>query len=193
MSQRSEGFNGGVQVGTSATSEISRGLERILQIEQRKFIPNLDTELYRYVKGLNGEEYKTLVGSGLVNPVAGMSPDGGIFLHADSGVPKYMGECKKQGLYGNAIERWAKNASMANRAGVERYTTYCLGEGFYDGGTAQNQLASILVSLDPGMTDIWNEQDRKFGFYRFRTIEEAEELMPSIVREELLTHLSFIS
>lgn len=185
------GFKGGIQVGTTAASEESKSLESILTREQYKLIPKLESP-YTYQKSLSGEMYKKMVGSKLEEPISGMSPDGGIFTNSETGKIQLISEGKKNGLKGNAVERWGKNAGMAQTVNVLRYVTYCLGEGFFGGGVAQRQLASMLASLDPGMRYMWEDQERQFGFYRFETIEEANERMPAIVKFEMMSRLAFV-
>lgn len=144
-----------------------------------------------YVKGITGEKFKTLIGSKVEARLAGMYPDGGMWFDDDGKLVLAI-ECKYQGIKGNAIERWNKNANMARALGVKRYLTFCGGEGFFYPGTSEAIISSSYLALNPKTEKIWGNEEDVWGFYRFRTIDEARVNIPLILEGELL-RLGFLT
>lgn len=131
VSQREENYKGGIKVGTSATTKQSRKLDRGLReasnIALERLAPDYPT--LRVVRQL-----KSRVENG-----TGCAPDGGVWYLGDRLIAVF--EAKHQGIGGNAIERWAKNASeFWDRAPRSSYVTFLTGNGADDKGTSAKTL-----------------------------------------------------
>lgn len=128
-SQRTEGFKGGIQSGSSSYDDLSRKMN----IRLTKIKKTLATELlplgYSMKVGIDGSDHSILH--------RGMSPDGGIWFDP-SGKAICAFETKKQGIKGNAHERWFKNYMFVGHiySGI-RYVTFLAGEGC-DSGMASD-------------------------------------------------------
>jgi hypothetical protein len=194
ISQRTDDFRGGVANGTSATSVASRKLEQNLRdvAEQHAHLyPNLTwragysaIELCRKLGA--PESYLAKAG----NDIAGMYPDGGIWEDAQ-GRPVVIAEAKKQGVTGNAIERWYKNWTMARRLNPDViYLTFCTGKGFYDDNSAQRTLQTA-VTEEPGGWDrlangtLWNTHTGNTRLYRHLDHNSTVELMGEALKAAL--------
>ncbi len=180
-SQRQDGFNGGIQMGTVAGGASSRKLDSVAHshIARNHASP-------KWRKGLSAEELHAAFGSALppTSRIGGFRPDGGIFMD-DGENPLVVVECKFQGAVGNAIERWYKNFAVSNRLGVKRYVTFCLGDGFFDGNTSERILATAVAIYEPEKEDIWASDEGVLGFYRWRTVEEAQAEIPALIDHNL--------
>lgn len=128
-------------------------------------------------KGYSGVELKGLFGSSLSGVIGGLSPDGGIFEDTALNRPVLSFECKFQGPNGNAIERWFKNYAVLQQLSIERYVSFCMGEGFWT-GTAERIMA-VAASMVPGRSHIWDDPtvevdpDQKLFLYRFSSVDDA--------------------
>ena len=183
MSQRDIGFNGGIQTGTTAASFESCHLEKIVS----SYIQNNYSICFPYFwdKGMSGEEICRKLDIRNPAPIAGVYPDGGIFFNRYD-EPILAFECKKQGKNGNAIERWYKNAAILTILGVKRYVTFCEGEGFFNNNSAERILAGAIYLESPEKNNIWEDNaDSIFRCYRFKTIQEAEEMVPKLIDKNI--------
>lgn len=177
MSQRKKGFNGGIQLGGTATSLNSKMLEKVV----RDYIKELDNT--HHVASFNESKLQEIFGTDL--RLAGFNPDGGIFVDSE-GNPVVAIECKHQGKDGNAIERWAKNYMILDQLGVKRYLTFCTGVGFFDGNSAERIVRSMSYSsaYEQGVkqdADIWNTGKGKAQFYRYSSLTEAQVEIPQVI------------
>lgn len=179
--QRQEGFRGGIQPGTTAGNLSSRQLDDLT----REYIQTLPSSS-RWLKGLSANELRTALSTRLddTSRIAGFRPDGGIFVDRKRN-PLVAVECKFQGERGNAIERWYKNFAVSQRLGVRRYVTFCLGEGFFDGRSAERTLGTAVAIFEPDKKDVWDSDEGVLGFYRWRTLAEAEASIPLIIERNL--------
>lgn len=179
--QRQEGFRGGIQPGTTAGNLSSRHLDDLT----REYIQTLPSSS-RWLKGLSANELRTALSTRLddTSRIAGFRPDGGIFVDRKRN-PLVAIECKFQGERGNAIERWYKNFAVSQRLGVRRYVTFCLGEGFFDGRSAERTLGTAVAIFEPDKKDVWDSDEGVLGFYRWRTLAEAEASIPLIIERNL--------
>jgi len=138
-SQRENGFKGGIQAGTTAWDKDSLKLDGDLHqiaVELREEFPNLD-----YVFKLSKQQKIDLLG----DDCFGFSPDGGAWFSNGKLVAAF--EAKKQGVNGNAIERWWKNASIAECINPDiKYITFCSGQGAKKGEVLDKtrKLAKII-------------------------------------------------
>lgn len=179
--QRQEGFRGGIQPGTTAGNLSSRQLDDLT----REYIQTLPSSS-RWLKGLSANELRTALSTRLddTSRIAGFRPDGGIFVDRRRN-PLVAIECKFQGERGNAIERWYKNFAVSQRLGVRRYVTFCLGEGFFDGRSAERTLGTAVAIFEPDKKDVWDSDEGVLGFYRWQTLAEAEASIPLIIERNL--------
>lgn len=189
MSQRDNGYNGGVQNGTSATTEYSRDTEKALrEIVERHF---KQVEGLKWIPGLSAKELEVLLGfqnpSGLIS---GLSPDGGIWTK--NGIPVIAAEAKKQGVGGNAIERWYKNWSTLRTVNPDiLYLTFCRGEGFYHNNSAERILFTAIAvehinkEIKPDFSNIWNTHYGKTRIYREIEGEAFEDTIYSAVNSAI--------
>lgn len=181
-SQRDAGYNGGIQPGTSATTEASSTHERALRAAV-KSTPAHPGLVWR--PGYSGEEISTILGlQDLV--LQGVQPDGGVWADVETGLPVLAAEAKKQGEKGNAIERWYKNWDVLSVLGVRRYVTFCVGDGFFDQNSAQKALQTAVALHDARpVPEVWNTPSGKLWMYRYRTPEEAAADMPAVLSSAL--------
>lgn len=124
-SQRRRGFNGGIQNGTTATTEESHKLDRGLRSAALLVMEQLRDEypLLHYQTRLPAKE----IGGG------GCEPDGGLWFY--DGELIMAAEAKHQGHGGNAIERWSKNFDIVRKVGNRAsYLTFTTGAGVLTGG-----------------------------------------------------------
>ena len=178
-SQRQDGFRGGIQQGTSATTSESASLDK----GPRDYVDAHDFgDAWRST--LDSDALKEAFGSKLKSPIAGFQPDGGIFLSKE-GKPEVVFESKHQGERGNALERWYKNFAIAKRLGCKRYVTFCSGDGFFDNNSGVRQIGDIVAIEDPLREDLWEDNNSALVFYRFRTSQEALKQMSDIMTDNL--------
>jgi len=184
-SQRTDGFNAGIKAGSTASTAQSIKLESIVRKSVLTSIQ--DAGLMGEVEWISGYS-RQVVGEKLGThlDVVGCYPDGGIFIRKGSLEPILVVEAKKQGPAGNAIERWYKNHALINRLGSPVYLTFCSGEGFFDGNTAERTLNLAMALSGSSSISEWNtEQSTRDWFYRFRTAEEAEMVIPNVITSAL--------
>ena len=117
-SQRTDGFRGGIQSGQVATDSAARKLDKQLKDiakEIRSEFPDLI--------------WKTKLPNDIIAEChISCAPDGGAWFKGDVLVAVF--EAKKQGLQGNAIERWFKNNYICRKMNSNvSYVTFCVGEG----------------------------------------------------------------
>lgn len=182
MSQRTGGFTGGIQAGTTASSVESIGLEEHLSAAVASVF--FDHPDFEWIPELSGDEVARLLKSSAVLP--GVRPDGGIALSRRTGKIVWAAEAKKQGERGNAIERWYKNWEFLRAFGVRRYVTFCTGDGFFEGRSAERCLAAAQV-LDRSTPRFfgrlrtpprvaWNQPADRLWIYRYPSVPDREEL-----------------
>lgn len=155
---------GGIQEGTTASTEESIKLDKSLKLAAAKVSEKLKALHPDIVfeKKLSPEVRDEL---GCVDTPGqksyGCEPDGGIFYINIGGVLVPIGafEGKKQGQAGNAEERWFKNSDLlsdltdirASQAGIQSkwsadkfcYKTWCTGEGAAEGSTFDRLAGAI--------------------------------------------------
>ena len=183
MSQRDIGFNGGIQAGTTASSFESCQLEKIVS----SYIQDNYSICFPYFwdRGMSGQEICDKLGIDNPAPIAGVYPDGGIFFNKYD-EPVLAFECKKQGKNGNAVERWYKNAAILTRLGIKRYVTFCEGEGFFNNNSAERILTGAIYLDSSNTNNIWEDnEDSIFFFFFFRTIQEAEDMIPKLIDKNI--------
>lgn len=180
MSQRQDGYNGGIQVGKSASSVSSKDLEKTV----RDYL--IENKPERWIPGYTGEQIKDMLGSTFSNRISGCYPDGGIITD-EMGFPLISFECKYQGEKGNAIERWFKNYAILSALGVKRYITFCAGDGFFDNNSAERIIACASLISDP-QAPLWENEESVLGFYRWREANLVKKEIPSILRREVLRY-----
>lgn len=114
--------NVGIQPGTTAFDSHSLKLDKILK-ENRSKIESLYNQ-FKLIKRFSLEEKLKYVGEDCF----GFEPDGGAWFYKDKLVAVFEG--KKQGVQGNAYERWWDNATTAKYINNEvYYITFCTGPG----------------------------------------------------------------
>lgn len=170
----------GIQPGTEAGSHSSKRLDQIV----RDIIRDIEEKNWR--PQYTARELHTIISPNLdiAHRMAGFRPDGGIFTDAD-GNPLLAIECKYQGETGNAIERWYKNFAISQRLGVQRYITFCLGDGFFDNRSSSRIMTTAAALFQPELNDPWSSEDGLLGLYRWRTLEQAEEELPIVLRRNI--------
>lgn len=181
MTQRTDGFNGGIQAGTTASSEESKSLDsRLLEAAKKMNLQQLAISTL-WSKGLNAGDLSKRLGV-KEGHITGLEPDGGIWVKSDDkGQLVLAAEAKKQGAKGNAIERWYKNWAILSRLEVGVYLTVCTGAGFFNGNRAQKTLETALA-LESGGPErirdghIWNHPDGRLWLYRFQEVPSVEDL-----------------
>ena len=116
-------FRGGIQKGTTALDEDSRRLD-VSAKEARDILAEEFSNL-TLIKTMSKDLKISLVG----DDCFGFSPDGGAWFDS-SGKLVASFECKKQGMQGNAYERWWDNAITSKYINENViYVTFCTGEG----------------------------------------------------------------
>ncbi len=175
MSQREAGYRGGIQSGSTASSESSVAAESVLRSATKALLLH-PTEYH--IPGLTSVDLKTRLGLTSNVDLAGVYPDGGLVLDRVSQKILLASESKKQGSGGNAIERWFKNYTALTSLGVGVYVTTCVGDGFFDSNTA-NRVMNLAQTLHmksfPGNpSPSWNTRDGSLWLYRFRSNADLE-------------------
>lgn len=163
-------------------SHSSKSLDQLV----RAVISDMEVKFWR-------PQYSAQELRGIISPnlsvehrLTGFRPDGGIFT-TDTGNPLLAIECKYQGNSGNAIERWYKNFAISQRLGIQRYITFCLGEGFFDNNSSSRILTTAAALFQPELEDPWFSEEGMLGLYRWRTLEEAEAELPDVLLRNLGT------
>jgi hypothetical protein len=169
-SQRTHGFKGGVQAGTTSQTAESVKLEKLLR--QAADIVAESRRDVVLVKRLSGAEIAQRLNFTHAR-VPGVAPDGGVWLDAETGQVLMAAEAKKQGVNGNAIERWYKNHAVVGAMGGEVYLTVCAGEGFFEERSAQLtlQLALAINEQGHGERRIWNSPNGRLWLYRYKDVD----------------------
>jgi hypothetical protein len=190
MTQRTGGFQGGIQAGTSATSEESSKLEVHLRKANQMVRPLVPSLTWK--SGYSHTEIATAFGYPNAKAV-GFRPDGGVWFQGSDPAPLMASEAKKQGPLGNAIERWYKNLRIAEALGNEVYLTVCTGEGFFNDRSAQACLETAILS-DPAQAHraedntIWNHPVGSIWLYRYESAEEATDAVLAQLVQDALAH-----
>ena len=170
-SQRESGFNGGIKEGSAASGKQSKKTERLLRKAARIVASTRDDV---YMKGsITGGTLGKILGY-LDDKIGGMAPDGGLWFDARDNKLLFAAEAKRQGLDGNAIERWCKNFFICMSLGVYGYFTLCVGEGFFGKGSSLRILQSVMAchgEVKGRLEDSWNKIDGKLMFFRYRSAE----------------------
>jgi hypothetical protein len=118
MSQRENGFRGGIQKGMCATDAAARKLD-----EQCKTLKDKLAEEFPAL-----QLQRKLTKDQIPGNKGACEPDGGVWLRDGKVVAVF--EAKKQGTGGNAIERWFKNNYICRLINPDVcYVTFCSGEG----------------------------------------------------------------
>lgn len=160
-SQRENGFRGGVQKGTSATTAHSRAMEiAVREAKNRHDIQMIASSIgLTWVEGLSQKKLGDILG---VNHslLVGCYPDGGIWMDSD-GLPVIAAEAKRQGKTGNAIERISKNISILKSINPDiLFITFTRGDGFFDLNSAERILSSLFLVENKGsdipVDKMWN-------------------------------------
>ena len=119
-------FNGGIQKGTTAFDEASKKLDADAK-DIRNELEFAFDEL-TMVRVINKKQKFELVGDDCFS----FAPDGGAWFKDGKLVAAF--ECKKQGVHGNACERWWDNAVTAKFINQDVvYVTFCSGAGASEG------------------------------------------------------------
>jgi len=126
MSQRVNGFKGGIQAGTTAFDKDSKLLDK--QLKEARELYKSQNHSLKCVSVFSKEDKIKYVG----DDCFGFAPDGGAWFLDDKLVAVF--EAKKQGLGGNAYERWWDNAMTAKHINPDvMYITFCSGPGSAEG------------------------------------------------------------
>jgi hypothetical protein len=168
-SQRTDGFAGGIPLGTSATSPESRKLEKVV----REATASLrgDPEItYSWRSGYSANQLSELLGVPKGH-ITGMRPDGG--------------------LWSNVEESTLRLATEAKKLGVARYIVFCSGDGFFDGRSAQRTMESGMSQESDGAvrlaTDtVWNTPTGRLWLYRYQGSVSTDEIR-TVIKNGLLT------
>lgn len=166
VSQRTQGFNGGIPLGVSATSENSSKLEKVLRqaVRDERIIELEEQANLTWSHGIKNEDIPTFFNQdkSLGKYMQGCSPDGGIWFNSE-GIPVISAEAKKQGIKGNAIERVHKNNEILHSINPQLVNNvFCSGEGFTLNGTSYKTLNTAWVALNnskekiSSMEEVWN-------------------------------------
>ena len=126
MTQRQNDFKGGIQKGTTAFDEASTKLD--VQAKDARDLLSESFDNITMVKQFTNDMKIELVGDNCF----GFAPDGGAWFKDSKLIACF--ECKKQGLGGNAYERWWDNAMTAKFINADvKYVTFCSGPGAAEG------------------------------------------------------------
>lgn len=176
--QRTSGYKGGIQAGTTAISRQSTSIETALQAAVTKFNQGSPGRLWK--KSETAQNVASRLGIP-ESSIAGISPDGGIWTGEEGSDQIILAaEAKKQGAKGNAIERWYKNWMVLSRLNVGIYLTVCLGEGFFDDNSAQ-RIMETAVALEPDAQErfrennVWNVPVGRLWLYRYKAVPPVSE------------------
>ena len=127
MSQRDNGFRGGIQKGTTAFDADSSKLDKITKDARDLMSAKLPE--YKMVKQFSKKQKLEYFGDDCL----GFAPDGGAWFKDDKLIAVF--ESKKQNEGGNAYERWWDNAMTAKYLNPDvKYITFCTGRGSLPNG-----------------------------------------------------------
>jgi hypothetical protein len=114
---------GGIQKGTTAWDEDSRKLDKQLGDARKALKEEFESRGLRCVYKMSKSDKIRYVG----DDCFGFMPDGGAWFKDDKLVAVVEG--KKQNEFGNAEERWWKNAIIARKINSDvKYITFCSGK-----------------------------------------------------------------
>lgn len=137
ISQRDAGFNGGIKVGSTAYDSTSRTLNTRLTDAKNILEKELDSHGYTLLRRIDRRTNPILI--------KGANPDGGIWLDPN-GIIIAAFEAKKQGIRGNAHERWFKNHRLLSHINPDiRYVTFLSGEGAIDDSGMAGDFKTVLL------------------------------------------------
>ena len=137
MSQRTNGFRGGIKKGTTAFDEQSHALDRGLRHVSKQLEKDLASLGYRRVNKFRPQD--------IPGGLASCQPDGGIWFNKQKRIVAIF-EGKKQGAIGNAHERWYMNRWIAHvLAPQARYVTFCSGPGVLQHNSMYRGLSFALA------------------------------------------------
>jgi len=163
-------FRGGIQPGTTASSEESRELDRMVKTVAKKLLQEYTQ--FQVIKRFTHAQKMQWVG----DDCFGFEPDGYSWFLNDQLVAVF--EAKKQNLKGNVQERWWDNACTARYINDSvLYHTWCRGEGCVEGGPLHRLSRKAPLMLGTNFTFSLSQT----GF----TQQEIESQMRSIL-EQLL-------
>ena len=146
MSQRTNGFRGGIKTGTTAYDAQSHALDRGLRNVSKVLAKDLASQGYRRVNKFQPQD--------IPGGMASCAPDGGIWYNNKDQIVAIF-EGKKQGAVGNAHERWYMNRRIAHvLAPQARYVTFCSGQGVLPHNSMYRGLSFALAS--EGKPVAWN-------------------------------------
>lgn len=146
MSQRSNGFRGGIKKGTTAFDEQSQALDRGIRYVSKQLENELAHQGYKRVNKFLSRD--------IPGGLASCQPDGGIWYNSKNQIVAIF-EGKKQGAVGNAHERWYMNRWIAHvLAPQARYVTFCSGPGVQEHNSMYKGLSFALAC--EGKPVVWN-------------------------------------
>lgn len=139
QSQRQDYFHGGIQKGSCATDIHAKTLDQNLKKIRNDLSSEMQPHGWTCLKKIPRENLKKF------NIYIGFEPDGGLWYK--NGILQAVFEGKKQGKYGNAIERWQKNHWIAKTLNPNvKYITFGVREGFSDNSYAYRYAKTMLNS-----------------------------------------------
>ena len=166
MSQRKKGYSGGIQRGEEALDDYSRLLDK--QVKSSRDALEVVFPHLTMIKRFSTEDKIRLVG----DDCFGFSPDGGCWFKKKKLVAVF--EAKKQGVNGNAHERWWDNAVTAKHINPDvMYVTFCTREGAQKGECLEQMSRKAKIMM--GDNYIFYLSPKGF------TIEEIHQYMSEIL------------
>jgi len=133
-------FRGGIQPGTTAFDAESLDLDTSVKAIAKQLAQEYTQ--FSTIWQMNHAQKMAWVG----DDCFGFAPDGGAWFYRDELVAVF--EAKKQGLAGNAQERWWDNACTAKYINDDvRYHTFCRGPGCAVNGPLErlNRKAQLML------------------------------------------------
>jgi len=170
QSQREGNYKGGIQAGTTAFDEKSKKLDKVLKQARNELVEE-GVPGFRCIKRMSPKQKVEYVGV----DTFGFEPDGGLWIRERDNQPVAAFEGKKQGVRGNACERWYKNAALARQMNPNViYRTFLAGAGA-NPGEVLDKMATTARTLYGSNYDFHASPD---GF----TVEEAKEVIKDTLK-----------
>jgi hypothetical protein len=126
-------MSGGIQPGMIATDGVAAKIDKQCRVISRQLFSDIDHNKLEYYFKLKQENIPGGVGA--------CAPDGGVWFYDGNLIAAF--EAKKQGIHGNAIERWFKNNTICRMINPNvSYVTFAVGPG-----AAENEVISRCLNI----------------------------------------------
>lgn len=160
-------FKGGIQKGTSASTEQSKALDGDVKSVAKKIALTTTKVFYEFGNNNKGKKPHIVQKNRLPEFIEkgfeiGCEPDGGMWFSSDRSNKErkllFVFEAKHQQDRGNAIERWCKNHDLCHALNPDvTYVTFATGLGAKEGGVLRRFGSSMKTAFGEGIIFHYSE------------------------------------